>query len=142
MNLDLTEILQGCEGVEVHSTFYGAAKIEQVINNNTAKFIIIRSNIGMPMTLDEFGKADKNGECLIWPSKTNRDWATFKKPYHYPAKDELCWTMSSVGNWIPRYATGEKSDNGLPIFFDKQNKDKKYTISTINGLTLPFKISN
>lgn len=132
MNLDLTEILQGCEGMTFHSSVHGVASLEQVINNGNAKFITIRSGYGLSMVLDEFGRANKNGECLIWPSKTNRDWSTFKKPYPLPAKDELCWTMSSVGNWVPRYATGEISENGLPIFFDRQNKDKKHTISLNN----------
>lgn len=132
MNLDLTGILQGCEGMTFHSSVNGVANLEQVINNGNAKFITIRSGYGLSMVLDEFGRADKNGECLIWPSKTNRDWSTFKKPYPLPAKDELCWTMSSVWNWVPRYATGEKDNNGNPIFFDRQNKDKKHTISLNN----------
>lgn len=132
MNLDLTKILQGCEGIKIYCVANGVAKIEQIANEGIAKAIVIRTETGWLTILDEFGRADKNGECLIWPSKTNRDWSTFKKPYPLPAKDELCWTMSSVGNWVPRYATGEKDNNGNPIFFDMQNKDKKHTISINN----------
>lgn len=46
MNLDLTEILKGCEGIEVYFTIYGIAKIEQVANEGIAKAIVIRTEIG------------------------------------------------------------------------------------------------
>lgn len=122
-NLDLTKILQGCDGMTFHSSVHGVANLEQVINNGNVKFITIRSGYGLSMVLDEFGRADKNGECLIWPSKTNRDWSTFRKPDPLPKAGDLCWTMSSVGNWVPRYATGEL-ENGKPTFYVNQ-LDKK-----------------
>jgi len=61
MNLDLTEILKGCEGMTFYSLVNGNVKIEQVSNNQIAKFITTRSESGWLMTLDEFGRADKNG---------------------------------------------------------------------------------
>ena len=72
--------------------------------------------------LDAFGRWNMHGECVLFPSKDQRDWSKFKSPQPLPIKDELCWTKSAVGNWVPRYATGTTASNGMPLFFCNQSK--------------------
>ena len=36
--------------------------------------LLLKENGGVVMRLDEDGKLDDKGECLIFPSKDNRDW--------------------------------------------------------------------
>lgn len=65
-------------------TVYGEVR---VICTKDIRFIdlLLKENGNVVMRLDEGGKLDDNGECLIFPSKDNRDWSKALNE----AKDEL-----------------------------------------------------
>ena len=81
--LDLTKILKGCEGQTFYSTCYGEITL---LNIN------LEEDIDYPITAYvgedreecvSFTKEGKEyeifpGECILFPSKENRDWSTFK----------------------------------------------------------------
>lgn len=122
--LDLCEILKDApKGLKLWSVIYGEVKFENVIDKTQDHPVIFKSSNGHLYSCARNGVHDKmhQGECTLFPSKENRDWSTFKLPYKLPVKGELCWTMSSVGNWIPRFATGEINNDGKPLFFCDQN---------------------
>lgn len=78
--LDLTEILKNCEGVELWSDICGKCIFTKSDDNE-----ICVKEIGYGRYSLSFlnnGKYDDypNGKCLLWPSETCRDWSTFKKP--------------------------------------------------------------
>ena len=95
-NLDLTKILQGCpKGTEFYSSTYG-----QVI------FIGVRNTKHYPIELryysDEYesplityvtkdGKEwfDCNGECILFPSKDQRDWSKFERFWDKPKLEKF-----------------------------------------------------
>lgn len=116
--LDLCEILKDApRGLKLWSVLYGEVKFSYVMPKTEAYNIFFdRGRVDFCGRHYDF----VDGECTLFPSKDNRDWSTFKLPYKLPVKGELCWTMSSVGNWIPRFATGEVNDKGIPIFFQFQ----------------------
>ena len=82
-NLDLTKILYGCpEGTEFYHVGYG--RVWFVGINLSSKYPIklslynddcIHAVVTEKGTLD----ASYNGECLLVPSKDQRDWAKFKR---------------------------------------------------------------
>lgn len=124
--LDLCEILKDApRGLKLWSTIYGEVCVDE-INSPSAKYpigVISNKNECFSVTQEGLYFADKDGECTLFPSKDNRDWSTFKLPYKLPVKGELCWTMSSVGNWVLRFATGKIGEiSGLPLFFACQNQ--------------------
>ena len=75
--LDLTEILEGCEGVELFSEVFGVGELYKVDD-----FVCVKSKKGYLHYFNSLGRLTHypNGNCLLWPSETNRDWSTFKKP--------------------------------------------------------------
>ena len=123
--INIYEILKDCPiGTELYCTIFGKVSF----NGINAYGIIINTFY----RIDKFGRMYDGGECLIFPSKEQRDWSKFKAPQPLPAKDELCWTRSAIGNWIPRYATGTTASNGMPIFFCNQSKKGESMTPQIN----------
>ena len=43
------------------------------------------------------GKYYTEGKCMLWPSETNRDWSTFKKPVKVLDDD---WFACTDGNGV------------------------------------------
>ncbi len=73
--LNLCELLKGCDGMAIYSPMFGECIISQlcdyiVISKNDANYVVFENN----------GKYCDDGECLLFPSRENRDWSTFKKP--------------------------------------------------------------
>ena len=123
--INIYELLKDkTEGIKLYCTLFGDVLV--VPYKRESGFMVELSKgetlVHQIMDFDAFGRITETGECLIYPSKENRDWSKFKAPQPLPAKDELCWTRSAIGNWIPRYATGTTASNGMPIFFCNQSK--------------------
>ena len=96
-NLDLTKILKGCPtGTEFYHAGYGT----------TVKFVDINFSSGYPIRLalhDNPGyhyanlavtekgtiNADYKGECLLFPSKDQRDWSKFERFWDKPKAEKL-----------------------------------------------------
>lgn len=79
--LDLTKILEGCEGVTLWSDIWGECKLHMI--DTTEPHDIVVKTRGRYESFTKSGLYDdryKSGKCLLFPSETNRDWSTFKKP--------------------------------------------------------------
>ena len=76
---DFSELLAGCEGMTFYYTNYGDCKIDDM----SGKYIIlcdpVTNNIVDKLRKD--GKKSDDGECLLFPSKDQRDWRKFKRPF-------------------------------------------------------------
>ena len=113
--INIYELLKDCPiGTKLYCTMFGEVLFTGYIDSN----ILLNGCI----CIDKFGRWNKDGECILFPSKEQRDWSKFVAPQPLPQAGELCWTRSSIGNWIPRYATGTTASNGMPIFFCNQSK--------------------
>lgn len=91
-NLDLTKILEGCpKGTKLYSTING-----EVIFQNIASF-----SCNYPITTTAYNKnanstkkvcfakdgiymLDYDGECVLFPSKDQRDWSKFERFWDKP----------------------------------------------------------
>ena len=91
-NLDLTKILEGCpKGTKLYSTVNG-----EVIFQNVASF-----SCNYPITTTAYNKnanstkkvcfakdgiymLDYDGECVLFPSKDQRDWSKFERFWEKP----------------------------------------------------------
>lgn len=85
--LDLTKILEGCEGVELWSDIFGKCKLESSDGGSNYEIeVLVLDTISGDNGYEQFTKYGRlydcypNGKCMLWPSETNRDWSTFKKP--------------------------------------------------------------
>lgn len=78
-NLNLVEILKDCsEGTKLYSPVFGEVKFESI--NDIIGPIIVTTNTGNAECFTADGKMYNyyNGECLLFPSKEQRDWSKFK----------------------------------------------------------------
>lgn len=107
--LDLTEILEGCEGVTLWSDLFGECNLYQI--NLSNDYPIVLSCIGryesrVNESLSKNGiynTAYSNSKCILWPSETNRDWSTFKKPITVKDDDWVACCDGTDGFFITKY---------------------------------------
>lgn len=80
--LNLIEILKDVpKGTKLYSPLYGELSFIG-INMDIIYPIEVNDEYGEYKSFDEEGKYFKkyhNTECILFPSKDNRDWSTFKK---------------------------------------------------------------
>lgn len=85
-NIDLTKILKDCpEGTKFYSPIFGEVKITIIKNDKDYPIAIFAAdrNIGPLCRLSKNGKYNIqfDGECLLFPSKEQRDWSKFTAPW-------------------------------------------------------------
>ncbi len=77
-NLNLVEILKDCPlGIKLYSTVFGDVEFYTIIDNKT---IIVTTETDDNVFFSAYGKmyTQYNGECLLFPSRDQRDWSKFK----------------------------------------------------------------
>lgn len=84
-NIDLTKILKDCpEGTKFYSTVFGEVEFVRVHQNNSVDFPIefkLSDNSIDSVTTDGRLYEEFNGECILFPSKDQRDWSKFTAPW-------------------------------------------------------------
>ena len=118
-NLNLIEILKDCpKGTKLYSTVYGEVEFDGIDNISLERPIVV-SHFG---GFERFTKDGRlfyrcDGECILFPSREQRDWSKFKakKPKFDPktlkpfdkvlARDggEECWRCSIFSHIIDSY---------------------------------------
>ena len=76
-NIDLTKILEGCpNGTKLYSPFIGDVKFSSI----SGKYIYVSTMYGNLEVFDKQGKyGHYDGECMLLPSKDQRDWSKFER---------------------------------------------------------------
>ena len=91
-NIDLTELLEGCpKGTEFYSTLFGKVTFDEI---SYGRIIIYCVHLRRIVTFNKAGKylmeiSENNGtvyssECLLFPSKDQRDWTKFERFWDKP----------------------------------------------------------
>jgi hypothetical protein len=92
--INIAEILKDCpKGTKLYSPLFGDCMFREIDNSSNFKIVVEIEN-GEPRTFDDFGRyfsGFQNSECMLFPSKDNRDWNTFRpfKDGDIIAKDEF-----------------------------------------------------
>ena len=89
---DLRELLRGCEGVELYSVVDGPVRLIKIYDNdddNDECLSIVTRNIATGAATDFTAHGywrpedeESGGECLLFPSRDQRDWSKWTKPGH------------------------------------------------------------
>lgn len=82
--LNLCEILKDCPtGFELYSSVYGKVKFARIDKKSTRSWIDVITENGVYMSFTSEGKLSIkcNGECVLFPSKDQRDWSKFTAPW-------------------------------------------------------------
>ena len=81
-NLNLAKILKDCpKGTKLYSTIYGDVELIRVNQNDDVDYPIeikINEISNDELTLDGRLFADYGGECVLFPSREQRDWTKFR----------------------------------------------------------------
>ena len=87
-NLDLTKILQGCpKGTKFYHSVYGEVRFERIVENVSYPIILSICNDRcntINVTKKGLHYKDYKGECLLFPSKDQRDWSKFERFWDKP----------------------------------------------------------
>ena len=129
-NLDLTKILDGCpKGIAFYHTVYGTVLFDSIDLDSEypIRFIVGKKAINN-ITKSGLAISDYKGECVLFPSKYQRDWSKF----------ERFWDKSKVKKFDPKtlqpFDKVLVRDNPLckwrPDFFGFTVQHEKYIICT------------
>lgn len=82
-NINLVEILENCpKGTKLYSPLFGEVDFQKICNDDEGAIIITKGALTISFTKEGFYYADEDGECLLFPSKDQRDWSKFTAPWH------------------------------------------------------------
>lgn len=87
-NIDLTKILKDCpKGFRLYTPLFGEVEF-QGINYRKLYAIYTYDSCDrlVAFTYEGFYYANKDAECLLFPSKDQRDWSKFDAPWHKKEK--------------------------------------------------------
>lgn len=136
-NLDLTKILEGCPpGTEFYHLIYGQVALREVIKDEHP-IVLEPINKFIRTSLTKDGKLnDKyDGECLLYPSKTQRDWSKFERFWDKPKTEESTVEMFDENTLKPFdkvLARDYLNDNWMADFFEKiEENDIYYNVTCV-----------
>ena len=91
-NLDLTKILDGCpEGTKLYSSIFGEVVFLRIDRENPSYPILIKVSFEPKWrNITKQGKFYAAvGECIIFPSKEQRDWSKFERFWDKPKVEKF-----------------------------------------------------
>ena len=104
-NLNLSKILKDCpKGMLLWSPFLGEIEFIRVKND-----VIYVDRVGIEFAFFSDGKYDREGECMLFPSKDQRDWSKFKvpvkrfNPEEFKPFDKVLLCDNEIRAWIPGF---------------------------------------
>lgn len=147
-NLNLVEILKDCpEGTKLYSPVYGEVELVKVHNDGNYPIQVrVRNNTLNSFTFTKGGRLFLNydGECMLFPSKNQRDWSKFKvkKPKFDPKTlkpfDKVLIRDSKYEDWRCNifshiYNRGDypfKTISAYYVYCIPYNDDTKHLVGT------------
>lgn len=90
-NLNLCKILRCCpKGKSFWSPCWGKVTFEAIDPlDGLGGLVYVQTLEGIRIVLHEDGKLDADGECMIFPSKGQRDWSKFNGPIEKFSPEEF-----------------------------------------------------
>ena len=82
-NIDLTKILKDCpRGWKLYSSIHGEVQFKYIDNGDFPIIIELSDSSEMNFTKDGKFYLKFDGECILFPSKDQRDWSKFTAPWY------------------------------------------------------------
>lgn len=80
--INIAELLKDCpSGMELYSPIFGELKFNEVNAINNRILVVQQNDYITEFESDGRLINCKNGECLLFPSKDQRDWSKFQRPF-------------------------------------------------------------
>ena len=147
-NLNLVEILKGCRiGTKLYSPIYGDVELVNVLQGKDVKYPIrVKLNEYASESFAEDGRLNEefSGECMLFPSKEQRDWGKFKpkKPKFDPKTlcpfEKVLVRDKDYENWACGFFSHKDESMAYPyrcigtpfMFCIPYNEDTKHLVGT------------
>ena len=120
-NINLVEILKDCPvGTKLYTPLIGDCVLLSVIESEISQYVI---GVGHSTEADAPGRwftrdgkyiECEGAECLLFPSKENRDWSTFKAPkkeYVFKPFDKVLVRNGEECTWWADFYSNPREDN-------------------------------
>lgn len=121
--MNIAEILKDCpEGTKLYSLVHGEVYFISIRDNIYP--ITVKDYKGCHMCFTSDGRlyANYDGECMLFPSKENRDWSTFKdKRYCFKPFDKVLVRYDRECVWR------------ASLFSNYRNNDGNFEYITVSG---------
>ena len=154
-NLDLVEILKDCpKGTKLYSPIFGEVEFEEAYNDAIYPIVVkMKTNPIEGECTEEIrsfsssGMIDLsfNGECMLFPSKDQRDWSKFKPkkakfdPNTLNPFDKVLARLDDQGIWYCEWFSFIQKDTNLIKccgayykYCIPYNDETKYLVGTFN----------
>ena len=135
-NIDLTKILEGCpSGVKLYSPLYGDITFDNIYLN--LKYPIRTKEACF--TSDGRYISDFNGECMLFPSKDQRDWSKFERFWDKPKVEKF--NPEEFKKLEPVVVRSNEYDKWYASFFsfiDKGRYTSCYCLGTYYKYCIPY----
>ena len=130
--MNIVEILKYCpKGTKLYSTAFG--EVELIDASSLANTILVQNNHDTPFTFYSDGSYILYGECILFPSKDQRDWSKVRLPLK---KGDI---MMKADGTIPFIASGEFYEDTSPKYICGVSITGRFSIG-IYGWTSEFYI--
>ena len=78
-NIDLTKILKDCpKGTKLYSPMFGEVYFKEIRSDDEYPIVTTKDTF----TKEGLYRAYSDGECILFPSKEQRDWSKFTAPWY------------------------------------------------------------
>lgn len=138
--IDLTKILKDCpEGTEFWSDNFGVVKFVRIGTEWDTPIEVKLSN-GQVTYYTSEGQCDKSflANCLLWPSKSCRDWSKFTASWQKKLKFDPK-TLNEFDKVLVRDVVDEKWHCDFFSHLDGESLDYPYTTVTANwSFCIPY----
>jgi hypothetical protein len=133
--MNIAEILKYCpKGTKLYCTLCGNAELGEITNIGTIVIRKVADTISTSYTLDYEGRYSHSGECVIFPSRDQRDWSQFRIPVK---RGDI---MMEADGTIPFIASGEYYWGTSPKYICGVDGTDHFNIGTTYGWTSEFYI--
>ena len=144
-NIDLTKILKYCpKGTKFYSPLCGEVEFKKIGSDYEYPIVTKKGDYNYIFTKEGFYYADSDGECLLFPSKDQRDWRKFTAPWYKKEKFDpktlkpfdkvLCkvvygrWHCDFFSCYIEGYAYPNICISGSYLYCIPYNENTKHLV--------------
>ena len=129
-HIDLIKILKDCpKDFELYSTIHGKVYFNCITNNKEYPICVKYENNFIHFTKNGKYAIDKPyGECILFPSKEQKDWSKFNAPWYKKEK----FDPKILKPFDKILARDDYNQRWICVFFSYINEESKYPFISTN----------
>lgn len=140
-NIDLTKILKDCpKGWKLYTPIFGEVELSSIEEDSDYPIILSLQEGGSAVFSKEgfFFTKNIDVECLLFPSKEQRDWSKFSAPWYKKGKFDPK-TLQPFDRVLMRDTYSEKWKCGIFSHINDDFEEFRYvTVGTCFGICIPY----